>query len=551
MIVTPASLPSSRTNAFVNDKEIQTRQRTEIHAVGGPNAVRTDFSIYRVRMRVNPMFWDRPRGELHRGLYPHETANLILALANKKRLGISTEDFRATMRVWTDRGPWSDPMHVFQRLSEKFKGFRAVYKKIQSAAGREILVVHVEGMTATIQTIYGFSQYHLDVTDTEVCMLDITLCGHSQYHMRRAVADCRQELPEWSYLVASVLFDLARLSHIPFEGNGKEPNPKMGAQEYLDYTFGTIDEQHVDWSLINFITGAETSSLLMDLLAAVPAGTNAKKDPVFVCFEHCRLAGKLTPFLAYALRLAKDKESHERRKQIAHSVCEIHITVDRNNTRCGRGTSPRFTPDSPAFETLYPWSADMVGNIPSQVPRGEMLMGSVLFLQRARGLPYNNNDAYVRITTKIDAPIKDDPAQSVVTASRLVIYSMMQQHLLYSLVIDGPDKPNQPRCLDPNIPIDVPKPYAVSSADLASAFAMIFCPTSMLYFWNPEVTLESVCLAVSSIQAVDLARSRAVWKACEMFAEKYDLDYHLVMRPISPSQKLSCFCQDPRSASAL
>ena len=45
----------------------------------------------------------------------------------------------------------------------------------------------------------------------------------------------------------------------------------------------------------------------------------------------------------------------------------------------------------------------MVGNIPSQVPRGEMLMGSVLFLQRARGLPYNNNDAYVIITTKIDA----------------------------------------------------------------------------------------------------------------------------------------------------
>ncbi len=134
----------------------------------------------------------------------------------------------------------------------------------------------------------------------------------------------------------------------------------------------------------------------------------------------------------------------------------------------------------------------MVGNIPSQVPRGEMLMGSVLFLQRARGLPYNNNDAYVMITTKIDAPIKDDPAQSVVTASRLVIYSMLQQHLLYSLVIDGPDKPNQPRRLHPNVPIDVPKPYAVSSADLASAFAMIFCPTSMLYFWNAEVTLESV-----------------------------------------------------------
>ena len=27
--------------------------------------VRTDFPIYRVRMLVNPMFWDRPRGELH------------------------------------------------------------------------------------------------------------------------------------------------------------------------------------------------------------------------------------------------------------------------------------------------------------------------------------------------------------------------------------------------------------------------------------------------------------------------------------------------------
>ena len=70
----------------------------------------------------------------------------------------------------------------------------------------------------------------------------------------------------------------------------------------------------------------------MDLLAAVPAGTNAKKDPVFLCFEHCRLAGKLTPFLAYALRLAKDKESHERREQIAHGVGEIHMTVDRNYT---------------------------------------------------------------------------------------------------------------------------------------------------------------------------------------------------------------------------
>ena len=84
------------------------------------------------------MFWDRPRGELHRGLRPDETANLVLALANKKRLGISTEDFRSTMRVWTDRAPWSDLMHVFQLLSEKFKCFRAVYKKIRSAAWREI-----------------------------------------------------------------------------------------------------------------------------------------------------------------------------------------------------------------------------------------------------------------------------------------------------------------------------------------------------------------------------------------------------------------------------
>ena len=198
-------------------------------------------------------------------------------------------------------------MHVFQRLGEKFKGFQAVVKKIRSAAGREILVLHVEGMTAAILAVYAFSQYHLDVTDTEVCILDWVLCGHSQFYLRRALANCREELPDWPYLVSSIVFDLARLSNFQFQGNGKQPNPKMNNQEYLDYTFGSIDEKHVDWSLINFVTGVDTASLLTDLLATVPAGTNAKKDPVFISFEHCRQTAQLTPFLVYALRLAKVK----------------------------------------------------------------------------------------------------------------------------------------------------------------------------------------------------------------------------------------------------
>ena len=43
--MTPACLPSSRTNAFVNEEQIQTRQRKDIHAVRGPNAKRMSISI--------------------------------------------------------------------------------------------------------------------------------------------------------------------------------------------------------------------------------------------------------------------------------------------------------------------------------------------------------------------------------------------------------------------------------------------------------------------------------------------------------------------------
>ena len=53
--MTPACLPSSRTNAFVNDEKIQTRQSKDIHAVGGPNAKGCRSLFQKMKFRVRKL----------------------------------------------------------------------------------------------------------------------------------------------------------------------------------------------------------------------------------------------------------------------------------------------------------------------------------------------------------------------------------------------------------------------------------------------------------------------------------------------------------------